>query len=118
MKHTDFYYLFKHVKQHVIDELKAAVKAHGGSYSWEDEDDCPIVAANPDTSEPEPLDVCIHGISFDTYGDLVFEATGKESGYEIDYLCADDIFAEHIGYIIDYMNGTPDVSDVSIPFVH
>lgn len=118
MKHTDFYYLFKHVKQHVIDELKAAVKAHGGSYSWEDEDDCPIVAANPDTSEPEPLDVCIHGISFDTYGDLVFEATGKESGYEIDYLCADDIFAEHIGYIIDYMNDTPDVSDVSIPFVH
>lgn len=116
MKHTDFYYLFKHVKQHVVDELKAAVKAHGGSYSWEDEDDCPIVAANPDTSEPEPLDVCIHGISFDTYGDLVFEATGKESGYEIDYLCADDIFAEHIGYIIDYMNDTPDVSDVSIPF--
>lgn len=107
MKHTDFYYLFKHVKQHVIDELKAALKAHGGSYSWETEDDCPIVAANPDDYEPEPLDVCIHSISVDCYGDFVFEATGKESGYEIDYLCIDDIFVEHIGYIIDNMDDIP-----------
>lgn len=115
MIHTDFYDLFKHIKRHAIDELKAAVKAHGGSYSWETEDECPIVAVNPCPIEPEPLDVCIHGISLDTYGDLVFEATEKESGYKID-IWDDDIFVEHIGYIIDYMNNTPDVSDVSIPF--
>lgn len=118
MKHTDFYYLFKHVKQHVIDELKAAVKAHGGSYSWEDEDDCPIVAANPDTCEPEPLDVCIWSIKLDANDTISFKATGKEYGEDIDYLSVYDIFAEHIGYIIDYMDDTPDVSDVSIPFVH
>lgn len=107
MEHTDYSKLLKHVKQHAIDELKAALKAHGGSYSWETEDDCPIVAANPDDYEPEPLDVCIHSISVDCYGDFVFEATGKESGYEIDYLCIDDIFVEHIGYIIDNMDDIP-----------
>ena len=116
MKHTDFYHLLKHVKQHVIDELKAAVKAHGGSYSWEAEGNYPIVAANPDTIEPEPLDVYINSISLDIYGDLEFEATEKESGYEINYLRVDDIFVEHIGYIIDDMDDAPDVSDVSIPF--
>lgn len=115
-KHTDFYHLFKHVKQHVIDELKAAVKAHGGSYSWEDDIDCPIVAANPDTCEPKPLDVCINKISLDANDNLVFEATEKEWGYEIDYLCVDGIFIEHIGFIIEYMKDTPEVSDVSIPF--
>lgn len=115
MKHTDFYYALKNIKQHIIDELKAAVKAHGGKYCW-GEDDYPIVAANPDTCEPEPLDVCINSVSLDSYGDLVFDAVGKETGCEFDYLCADDIFVEHLGFIIDYMDDTPEVSDVSIPF--
>ncbi len=116
MKHTDFYDTFKRIKQHIIDEIVAAVKAHGNEYSWEDFGECPIVAANPDTCEPEPLDVCIWSIKLDANDTISFKATGKEYGEDIDYLSIYDIFVEHLGFILDYMNDTPDVSDVSIPF--
>ncbi len=116
MKHTDFYDTFKSIRHHIIDEIKAAVKAHGGYYKWEDEDECPIVAANPDCSEPEPQDVCINYIGFDRDGCLEFGATGKRSGEDLFYLSIYDVFVEHLGFILDYMDETKEVSDVSIPF--
>lgn len=116
MKHTDFYETFKHIRDHIIDEIKAAIIVHGGEYIWEATDECPIVAANPDTSEPEPLDVCILGIKFDSDGDIVIKAIGKEYGEDMGYLSLDDIFVEHLGFIIDYMDDTPKISNVSIPF--
>ena len=116
MKHTDFYDYFKSIRHHIIDEIKKAVKAHGGKYSWEDEDECPIVAANPDCSEPEPLDVYVNSILIDDNGDLEIDAVSKETGEDIFYLTIDDVFVEHLGYILDYMKEAPEISDVSIPF--
>ena len=116
MKHTDFYGIFKTIRHHIVDEIKAAVKAHGGEYSWEEIGECPIVAANPDTCEPEPLDVCIWSIKLGTDDEITIKATGKEYGEDYDYLSLDDIFVEHLGFIIDYMDDVPEVSDVSIPF--
>lgn len=116
MKHTDFYDTFKSIRHHIIDEIKAAVKAHGGKYSWEDADEYPIVAANPDCAEPEPLDVCVESVCIDDYGDLEIVATSKQTGEDIFYLTINDVFVEHLGYILDYMKETPEVSDVSIPF--
>lgn len=116
MKHTEFYDTFKSIRHHIIDEIKAAVKAHGGEYSWEDEWECPIVAANPDRCEPEPLDVCINSVSLDSSDTLQFEATSKASGFEVRDLIVEDIFVEHLGFILDYMDDTATVSDMSIPF--
>lgn len=118
MKHTDFYDTFKSIRHHIIDEIKAAVKVHGGKYSWDEDEDgnYPIVAANPDNFYPEPLDVYIHSIEIDSYGEITIEATGNKYGDEVRDLSLDDIFVEHLGFIIDYMEDAPDVSDVTIPF--
>lgn len=114
MKHTDFYDILQSVKRHTIKEIKAAVKAHGGEYSWED--GCPIVAANPEYSESGPVDVCINSIRIDEDGVLEIEGVDNEHGWEVRGLTIDDIFIEHLGYIIEYMDDSPNVSDVSIPF--
>ena len=116
MKHTNFYDTFKSIRHHLIDEIKAAVKAHGGEYSWDEEGDYPIVAANPDIFYPEPLDVRIHSIEIDSNDEITIEATGNKYGEEVRDLSLDDIFVEHLGFIIDYMGDTTTVSDVSIPF--
>lgn len=65
MKGTDFYEVGKHIKQMEIAELKKALKAHGGSYTWYDTeqeensddyipvyevDDIPIVMVNHEHS--------------------------------------------------------------------
>lgn len=115
MKHTDFYNTFMSIRHHIIDEIKEAVKAHGGEYIWEDSDEYPIVAANPDSFDPEPLDVCIKSIKLDEDGYLSIQATGKQTGEDMDFMSIKDIFVEHLGYILDYMKETPEVSDVSIP---
>lgn len=115
MKHTDFYDTFKGIKQHIIKEIEAAVKAHGGSFDFINEMvDAPIVAANPDNSDPEPLDVIIKKVSLDEDGFLVIEAADKEYGDDID-IDVDDIFVDHLGYIIDYLPNVGDTTDVTIP---
>lgn len=118
MKHTIFYNTLENIRCHITNEIKAAVKAHGGKYSWdEDEDwDAPIVAATPNNCYPEPQDACIHSIEIDPHGEIIIEATRNEYGDEINDLTLDDIFVEDLGFIIDHMEDTPDVFDVSIPF--
>lgn len=115
MKHTDFYDTLKGIKQHIVKEIEAAVKAHGGSFDWiEQEVDAPIVAVNPDCAEPEPLDVIINKVSLDEDGFLVIDAVDKEYGEDID-IDVDDIFVEGLGYIIDYLPDASDTTDVTIP---
>lgn len=116
MKHTDFYNTFEHIKRHIVGEIKAAIKAHGGEYSWSEVGECPIVAANPDSCEPEPLDVCIWSIRLDSDDKIAIHATDKKYGESMDFLDIDDIFVEHLGFILDYMSDTSEVSDVSMPF--
>lgn len=113
MEHLNFYPIIKFIKSYIVGEIKAAVKAHGGEYRWEDEGECPIVAANPDTCYPQPLDVSISAISLDDNGELIFEANDKETGREMDDLNVDDIFVEHLGFIIGLMDDAPGVCDVA-----
>lgn len=78
MKHTDYYDTFKSIRQHIIDELIAAVKAHGGKYSWSFlGSDGPIVAVNPDTCCPGPEDAYIIEVSVDKDDCINFYAIGK-----------------------------------------
>lgn len=116
MKHTEFCDTFKSIRHHIVDEIKAAVKAHGGEYSWDEDGDYPIVAANPTSFYPEPLDVCIRSMEIAPNGEIFIEAIGNKYGNEIRNLSLDDIFVEHLEFILDYMGDAPDVSDVTIPF--
>lgn len=116
MTHTDFYNIFKVIKNHIINELICALDAHGGKYNWEDE--CPIVAANPDTCEPEPLDICIHSLKLDKDDNIIINATEKLTGEPVQHLIIQDIFIEHLPYIIDEIKSTSSVTNVSIPFTN
>ena len=52
MKHTDFYSQLENIKTQEIQELTAAVKAHGGKvtfqYDMEPDDNAPIIIFNPE----------------------------------------------------------------------
>lgn len=123
MKGTDFYEVGKHIKQMEIAELKEALKAHGGSYTWYDTeqdeniddyipvyevDDIPIVMVNHEHSGPTDVYICKAWIN--KYGDVEIEALEKEYATEID-VNIDDIAIGHTYYLIMYMK---DIEGVEI----
>ena len=118
MKHTDFYNKVKEIKRQEQRELKEALKAHGGRYSWYNEDyeefveEYPCIAVNANTAFPNPTDIDIRAVSVDKDGKLWFEGEDKEWGNEVNF-CADDVFAGHLGYIIDLIPETDAVNDVT-----
>lgn len=109
MKGTDFYDVGKHIKQMEIAELKEALKAHGGSYTWRDSDndspdyeaeDTPIVMANLEYGGP--TDVCIYKAWINEHGDVEIKAVDKEYDTDID-VSVDDIAVCHIHWMTQYM---------------
>lgn len=123
MKGTDFYEVGKHIKQMEIAELKEALKAHGGSYTWYDTeqdeniddyipvyevDDIPIVMVNHEHSGPTDVYICKAWIN--KYGDVEIEALEKEYATEID-VNIDDIAIGHTYYLTMYMK---DIEGVEI----
>lgn len=109
MKGTDFYEVGKHIKQMEIAELKEALKAHGGSYTWRDSDndspdyeaeDMPIVMANLEYGGP--TDVCICKAWINEHGDVEIKAVDKEYDTDID-VSVDDIAVCHIHWMTQYM---------------
>ena len=119
MKHTDFYNKVEEIKRQEQRELIEALKAHGGSYSWYNEDiqefesEYPCVAVNLNAINPNPTDVDIRSISINKHDDLCFKGEDKEWGNEVRF-CADDVFAGHIAYIIDLIPETDAVNDVTL----
>lgn len=103
MKPCDYYRtLVDGARRYMTTEIKTALKAYGGDFSWkEDGDDYPIVAANPDNPEPEPMDVCIWRLKLDG-GHVRVWATGKLSGEPVD-MGLENVFVEHLEFILDYM---------------
>lgn len=117
MKGTDFYEVGKYIKEMEIAELKEALKAHGGSYTWRDLDndspdyeaeDMPIVMANLEYGGP--ADVCICKAWINEHGDVEIKALDKEYDTDID-VSIDDIAVCHIHYLTSYMK---DVDGVEI----
>lgn len=109
MKGTDFYDVGKRIKQMEIAELKEALKAHGGSYTWRDSDndspdyeaeDMPIVMANLEYGGP--TDVCICKAWINEHGDVEIKAVDKEYDTDID-VSVDDIAVCHIHWMTQYM---------------
>lgn len=114
MKCSNFYYIVKQVKRHEQAELAKALKAHGGSFSFENDDvDNPIIAVNLDNYEPEPQDVLVNSASLDEHGDIVLSCTGKLDGekYNVD---PNDVFAGHLEYVTSSIPPTDEVDDVTL----
>lgn len=112
MKHTDFQKDFREIRNHLKLEITAAIKEHGGSYTWEEKDNAPIVAVNSNNANPAPLDVCIISLKLDG-NFIVVDAIDNEYGNDI-HVDIDDVFIEHLSFILDYIPVTFTVSDVSI----
>ena len=119
MKHTDFRSLVHDIKRKEQQELCRALEAHGGSYSWWNtekegfvEDEHPIIAVNVNSMFPNPTDVEIRSVSVNN-GFLTFVGEDKESGELVDFQ-AGDVFAGHLGFIIDLIPDADEINDVTM----
>ena len=123
MKCTDAWVIMKILRARMGKELKAALAAHGGEFSWysEDEegyderyaDNVPIVMCNHRYAGP--MNVKIRKAYIDSGGCVRVTAATVEYDDEV-CIEFDDIVAHHIQYIIEAIPATDAVSDVSIPF--
>lgn len=119
MKCTDAWSIAKMLHDHMEKELKAALDAHGGEFSWyseEDEeyaDNAPIVIYN--NRYAGPVDVKVRSAYVSSYGSVFIEAATVDCDDDIT-IEFDDIVVSNIQYIIESIPITDAVSDVSIPF--
>lgn len=119
MKCTDAWVIMKILRARMGKELKAALAAHGGEYSWyseEDEkyaDNVPIVMCN--NRYAGPVDVKVRSVYIDSHGYVMIEAATNDCNDEIT-IEFEDIVAHHIQFIIESIPATDTVTDVSVPF--
>ena len=119
MECTDAWSIAKMLHDHMEKELKAALDAHGGKFSWYSEEDeeyaenVPTVMCN--NRYAGPVDVKVRSVYIDSHGYVMIEAATNDYNDEIT-IEFDDIVASHIQYIIESIPVTDAVSDVSIPF--
>lgn len=128
MKCTNAWKISKILRDHMEKELKAALVAHGGKFSWYSEDegyDCedydddgyaenvPIVLSNSEYSGP--VDVRVRSVYIDSHGRVLIEAATVDDDDDI-VVRFDDIVVSHIQYIIESIPVTDTATDVSVPF--
>lgn len=119
MKCTDAWVTMRILRAHMKKELKAALAAHGGEYSWyseEDEkyaDNVPIVMCNH--KYVGPVNVKIRKACINSYGYVRVTAATDDYDDVIDIELS-DIVANHLQYIIESIPATDTVTDVSVPF--
>lgn len=121
MEYTNMRPLFQKIRNIETQELISAVKAHKGLYQFGYETDdrecdlseCPIVMANPDRANPNPIDVYILQVRLIGKDKDVLEIYGieKENDAEV-YLSPDEIAIEHIPFITDSIRMTDKVKSV------
>lgn len=121
MKCTNMYTLLQKVQNIEVVELMAAVKAHKGLYQFGKESEngecdlgeCPIVMANPDCPDPNPIDVYILQVRLIGENKDMLEIYGieKESHSEV-YLLPEDVAMGHICFITENIKMTNKVRSV------
>jgi len=117
MKHSDIYEMCRKVRRQEQAELKKALKAHGGSFSWLDKNvdrydvdyDVPVIAVNLDSG---PMDVVVLGAWLNEYDSINLSVKGSEYGDDVD-INVNDVIPGHLCYLIDCMPATAAVNDVS-----
>ena len=112
MKQIKTFELLEQVKYMSIQELKFALKQHGGSYDWliEDEDeeivgyeDRPIIHYESGFLE-DPLNVYVNSLYINENGTVIVDMEDK---YDNDLSCSVyDLEAGHIRYIMEYMDNS------------
>ena len=117
MKCSNAWQMGHQLRNRMLDELRLAIKAHGGEYSWYSEEDeeyvenVPIVMCNHRYAGP--VDVKIRRIYIGENGYMDIEAATNEYDDEIQ-IEFDDIVPTHIQYIIECIHATDKIDDVSI----
>ena len=115
MKHTDFYSQLENIKSLEIQELTAAVKAHGGKvtfqYNMEPDDNAPILIFNPEG----PVEVIVKTVTVED-GRLRVFGNDKNDCYADEQ---EEFFIEYalpgqLSFIIDAIPETDNVNDVTI----
>jgi hypothetical protein len=113
MKHSDFGSLVEEVKEKEYQELYKAIEVHGGSCKWDEDEEHPIIAANPKSCS-SPIDIEVIEVSIRDGMLVLFGYEKGECWYEMEFE-ANDVFAGHLSHIIDYIPAVEDVKDVSSP---
>ena len=112
MGHTEFDVYFKKIRKQIEKELVEALKAHGCEYYWDKQEDAPIVSACDMGFQNQLINARIKSLKlFDDY--IEVEAEDVESGESVS-IEINDIFIEHLPYLIDYIPSTPKVSYVPV----
>lgn len=112
MKHTDYYSILEYIKKQEIQELTAAVKAHGGKvtfqYDMETDDDPPIIIFNPEGT----VEVVVGTVTVEDDRLRVF-GNDKNDCYadEQEEFFIEDALPGQLSFIIDAIPETDDVND-------
>ena len=114
MKHTDFYSSLENIKTQEIQELTAAVKAHGGKvtfqYNMEPDDNAPILIFNLEG----PVEVVVKTVILEGY----FQVFGNDKNDcyadEQEEFFIEDALPGQLSFIIDAIPETDNVNDVTI----
>lgn len=120
MKHTDYYSQAQAIKRKSIEELAAALKAHGGTYTWKDPegeedgdvDELPCIGFNLDNG---PVDVIVYQATIDDYGCITIIGRYNDDSGEMGEFNPRDAFVAHIDFLLDEIPETEEVSDVTLP---
>lgn len=114
MKCTNFYKMTQKIKSQENKELVEALKAHGNDYTWKGEAEKPVVAANPNTIIPNPIDIVVNRVIAKDDGSFVrILGEDKEFGNPVE-IASMDVFTGHLMTIIESLPETDKVQDVSI----
>lgn len=97
MKHTDFNDKLHEIWRQEVDELKEALRIHGGVYEWDKDDDHAIVLASSDDwgGNVEVLKVQIVDDDIELIG---IDNFGSEDEYR-----SDNIAVGHISYVTEFL---------------
>lgn len=119
MKHTDYYSQAQAIKQKSIEELAAALKAHGGTYTWKDPeneedeeaDEGPCIGFNLDSG---PVDVRVYQAKVDEQGFITIIGRYNDDSNDMAEFDPKDAFVAHIDFLLDEIPETAEVSDVTL----
>lgn len=111
MGHTEFDVYFRKIRKQIEKELIEALKAHGCEYYWEQEE-APVLSARDMGFKERLINVRIKSLKI--FDDCIeIEAEDVENGDPVD-IDIDDIFIEHLPYLIDYIPSTSEVKYVTM----
>lgn len=115
MEHTNFYVMCDRIRKQEARELRLALKAHEGEFTWSSNNDEQlyqplIILVNLDDG---PLDAVVHKAWLDD-DCIELLAYDNQWGNHIE-IELEDIAPGHLAYLIEYMPVTDKIQSVATP---